>query len=143
MERYKHYQSVMSLTYYRTVVYTQYYQMVIGEAMQIKSVIDMGQVIRMTRQQKGWSQSQLADQLGTSQRWVSEIENGKSRAEMGRVLKCLRVLEINLTSAINDEIAEQKHAKTLRDTIAHGLIGSGGFRVPGQALDQTDEEDPS
>ena len=66
--------------------------------MQIKSVIDLGRMIRLARQQKGWSQSILAEELGTSQRWVSEIENGKSRAEVGKALKCLRVLEVGLNS---------------------------------------------
>lgn len=68
--------------------------------MHIKSAIDLGRMVRISRNQKGWSQTELAEKLGTSQRWVSEIENGKSRAELGRVLKCLRALDVTLEAKI-------------------------------------------
>ncbi len=111
--------------------------MVIGEDMQIKSVIDMGKMIRLARQQKGWSQSILADELGTSQRWVSEIENGKSRAELGRVLKCLRVLDLNLTAMTPDQTKEKQHSTNLRNMMVHGLIGSPASEAVKTLLGQT------
>lgn len=72
--------------------------------MHIKSAIDLGRMVRLSRNQKGWSQTELAEKLGTSQRWVSEIENGKSRAELGRVLKCLRALDVTLEARIGPDL---------------------------------------
>jgi len=89
--------------------------------MQIKSAIDIGRLIRLSRQQKNWSQSQLAAELGTSQRWVSEIENGKSRAELGRVLKCLRVLGVALDAKI--DITPQKLSPSGPIPAKHGSAG--------------------
>ncbi|MBL4838199.1 MAG: helix-turn-helix transcriptional regulator [Kordiimonadaceae bacterium] len=88
--------------------------------MQIKSAIDIGRLIRLSRQQKGWSQAHLAGELGTSQRWVSEIENGKSRAELGRVLKCLRVLDVKL-DAMQPKKERQPEKKSLLQTMISQL----------------------
>lgn len=104
--------------------------------MQIKSAIDMGRIIRLSRQQKDWSQSKLAKELGTSQRWVSEIENGKNRAELGRVLKCLRILDIKIDAKILSgslitgmeykEPQELKnHELSLREMVSNGILGTG------------------
>ena len=38
----------------------------------------LGQRMRMRRQQKGWTQEQLARQAGTNQAVIQKIENGKS-----------------------------------------------------------------
>ncbi len=79
--------------------------------MHIKSAIDLGRMVRLSRNQKGWSQSELAEKMGTSQRWVSEIENGKSRAELGRVLKCLRVLDVVLEATVGTVITGKAQAR--------------------------------
>ncbi len=62
-----------------------------------------GQLIRLARNKRGISQSQLADEIGTSQRWVSEIENGKSRAELGKVIRCMRIAGIELEGRIKEK----------------------------------------
>lgn len=58
---------------------------------------DIGHVIRNARVSKGMTQSGLAAQVGVSRKWVSEVENGKSTAEVGLVLKVLRKLNLDLT----------------------------------------------
>jgi y4mF family transcriptional regulator len=55
-------------------------------------VRDIGRLIRARRQDLGWSQTELAQRLDTSRRWVSEIEHGKSTAQVGLVLAALEAL---------------------------------------------------
>jgi y4mF family transcriptional regulator len=63
---------------------------------QVRSSRDVGLLIRARRTDKGWSQAELARSLGTTQRWISEIENGKATAEIGMVLRTLAMLDIRL-----------------------------------------------
>jgi y4mF family transcriptional regulator len=70
--------------------------------MRIKSSMDFGRAIKMARAKRGWSQSDLAEYLGSSQRWISEVENGKTRAELGKVLRCMRMLDITMEAEIGD-----------------------------------------
>lgn len=60
--------------------------------MEITKVRDIGRLIRARRQDLGWSQTDLAQRLDTSRRWVSEIEHGKSTAQVGLVLAALEAL---------------------------------------------------
>jgi y4mF family transcriptional regulator len=64
--------------------------------MLIKTPADIGRIIRGARIGEGLSQSQLATKFGTTQSWISEIENGKSTAELGMVLKVLSFLRIEM-----------------------------------------------
>lgn len=88
--------------------------------MLIKSPHELGQLIRLARIERGWSQAKLALMLDTSQRWVSEIENGKSRAEVGRVLRCLRELGVTLDGQISGAptAAPAPSGPSLRDLLA-------------------------
>lgn len=66
--------------------------------MLIKTPTDIGALIKEARLKAGLSQHDLAQILKTSQGWVSEIERGKPRAELGLVLKAINALGINLDS---------------------------------------------
>ncbi len=70
-----------------------------GIAMHVGSTKDIGLLIRARRTDKGWTQADLARNLGTTQRWISEIENGKATAEIGMVLQALSMLGIRLEAA--------------------------------------------
>jgi len=63
---------------------------------QVRTPRDIGALIRSHRRAAHLSQSRLASQVGVSQRWVSEMENGKPSAEIGLVLRALTVLDIAL-----------------------------------------------
>jgi HTH-type transcriptional regulator / antitoxin HipB len=54
----------------------------------------LGRAVRMKRQEKGLSQSALAEQLGVERKWVIRLESGNSKAELGLVLKALDALDL-------------------------------------------------
>ena len=65
--------------------------------MQIRTPTTLGLVIRNRRRQLKLSQSELARKVGVGRHWVVAIEHGKSRAEIGLVLRTLNALDIPLT----------------------------------------------
>jgi HTH-type transcriptional regulator/antitoxin HipB len=64
--------------------------------MLIRTVKDVGILIRSTRKSLGWSQGALAQQVGTTQKWISFVENGSPGAQLDLVLRTLAALRINL-----------------------------------------------
>lgn len=64
--------------------------------MDIHTERDLGLVIRQRRRDLGLDQEALAARAGVSRQWVVEVEKGKPRAEVGLVLRLLRVLGLEL-----------------------------------------------
>ncbi len=64
--------------------------------MQVKTVGDLGRLIREARTRAGLTQTALARRFGATQSWISEVENGKETAELGKVLKMLSFLGLKL-----------------------------------------------
>jgi y4mF family transcriptional regulator len=56
----------------------------------------IGAVIRLKRRSIGLRQADLAALSGVGPRFLSEVENGKDTAEIGKVLKVLRRLGLDL-----------------------------------------------
>ena len=54
-------------------------------------------MIRQTRRSRGMTQQQLARAAAVGRQWIVEIEAGKPRAELGRVLQTLAALDLSLT----------------------------------------------
>ena len=65
--------------------------------MQIRTPLDLGLAIRDRRRSLKLSQTQLARKAGVGRQWVAAIEHGKSRAELGLVLRTLSALDLPLT----------------------------------------------
>ena len=55
-------------------------------------------MVRAARKEAGLTQTQLAKRCGCSQRFVSEVERGKSTAELGRALQLLEGLGVPLVA---------------------------------------------
>ena len=70
--------------------------------MQIRTPLDLGLVIRDRRRKLKLSQSELARRAGVGRQWVVAIEHGKSRAELGLVLRTLAALDLPLTIDLDD-----------------------------------------
>ena len=66
----------------------------------IRSGSDLGAAIRDRRRALDLSQRELAERVGVSRQWIVEIEGGKSRAQLGLVLRTLEALGVNL--AVDD-----------------------------------------
>ena len=67
--------------------------------MQIRTPLDLGLAIHDRRRifQLKLSQTEFARKAGVGRQWVVAIEHGKSRAELGLVLRTLSALDLPLT----------------------------------------------
>jgi HTH-type transcriptional regulator/antitoxin HipB len=63
----------------------------------IRTTRELGLAIRRARADRGWTQTELADRAGVGRPWLSELESGKRRAELGRVLAVLEALQLVIT----------------------------------------------
>ncbi len=66
---------------------------------------ELGRIIRGTRQALHLRQSELASVAGVGVRTLSEIENGKTTAQIGLVLKVLESLGVELQVKLDPSIA--------------------------------------
>jgi len=64
--------------------------------MRLRTPTDIGLAIRERRRSLRLSQATLAKRVGVGREWIIEIEKGKRRAELGRVLRTLEVLGLVL-----------------------------------------------
>ncbi|WP_394849447.1 helix-turn-helix domain-containing protein [Pendulispora brunnea] len=64
--------------------------------MQLRTPKDVGAAIRQRRRELHLDQRTLAERVGVSRQWISECERGKPRAELGLVLRAIRVLGLDL-----------------------------------------------
>lgn len=66
--------------------------------MVITKVEQIGELVRIERKKAGLKQAECAALCGVGVRFFSELENGKTTLEIGKVLKVLMLLglEINL-----------------------------------------------
>jgi HTH-type transcriptional regulator / antitoxin HipB len=65
---------------------------------QVRTVVDLGVVVRAARRRANWTQAELAERAGVSRQWVVALESGQAaRAELGRVLSVLAALDLPMT----------------------------------------------
>lgn len=57
---------------------------------------DLGEIIRQTRKSQGLTQAELAGLSGVGITFLSNIENGKETAEIGKVLVVANTLGLDL-----------------------------------------------
>ncbi|HWA17793.1 MAG TPA: helix-turn-helix transcriptional regulator [Devosia sp.] len=62
----------------------------------IHNAADLGTFIAERRKRRGLTQQDLADFAGVGRRFLSEIENGKPTAEIGKILRVLIALGSDL-----------------------------------------------
>ena len=63
----------------------------------IDNTTDIGKCVRAQRKAQGATQPEFAALCGVGVRFISELENGKSTMELGKVLKVLTCLGLQLT----------------------------------------------
>jgi HTH-type transcriptional regulator/antitoxin HipB len=69
----------------------------ISSQMNIVSVKDLAVCIKQARNDRGWTQAQLAEQAGVSRDWVIGLEAGKASVELGLVLRTMKALGLPLS----------------------------------------------
>jgi y4mF family transcriptional regulator len=62
----------------------------------IKDLADLGAAVRAARLSRGLSQVDVATSAGVSREWLGRLENGAPRLEMDKVLRTLKVLDIEI-----------------------------------------------
>jgi len=70
--------------------------------MLIRTPTELGALIRDRRRQMDLDQATLAKRIGVSRQWVIAIEQGRSRAELGLVLRALDAVGIRLNADSGD-----------------------------------------
>lgn len=68
----------------------------------VRTPEDLGRLVRRLREDNNLSQRELADRLGTSQRYVYELECGKPKRADHRYFELLSLLGITLTAETRD-----------------------------------------
>lgn len=63
---------------------------------QVRSAGELGDVIHAERRRQGLTQAELAGLCGVGVTFLSQLENGKRTAEVGKVLDVLTMLGIDL-----------------------------------------------
>ena len=63
----------------------------------ILSTQDLGDVVRQVRKEQGATQAEFASLCGVGVRFISDLENGKSTAELGKVLQVIKCLGLELS----------------------------------------------
>lgn len=58
----------------------------------LQTAADLGRFLRDLRRQRGWTQSQLAEELGTTRQYVVALESGKPSLYTDRLFGALRLL---------------------------------------------------
>lgn len=67
------------------------------QRMRIAGPESLGKLVQQSRLSAGLTQSQLADELGISQRAITELETGKATIQMRRLFQLLKATGAHLT----------------------------------------------
>lgn len=76
----------------------------------IVSTKDIGKIVRNTRKKQGATQSEFASLCGVGVRFISELENGKPTAQVGKLLQVLKCLGLEMKIHPRGWAAHQKSA---------------------------------
>ena len=90
---------------------------------------DLGLRLREARRARNWTQQQVADAIGVSRYWVIAMEKGSDAADLGKILKLVRLLGLTLDvrSGASDTLgapaAENEAVPDLNAILARTLGG--------------------
>lgn len=82
--------------------------------MQVKTMGDVGALVRSARTARGMTQAELAEQLRMSRDWIVRLEKGHPRLEAQRVLDALRVVGVSLEASL-PEATSKARKRTRKD----------------------------
>lgn len=62
----------------------------------ISDIEEIGQLLRLKREEQGLNQKEFAEAAGVGNRIVSEVERGKPTAQIGKVIKLLKYAGLSI-----------------------------------------------
>ena len=65
--------------------------------MRIKNTEELGSLLRKRRKSLGFTQSDISERTGLSASFISNTENGKETAEIGKILLLINILGLNVS----------------------------------------------
>lgn len=71
--------------------------------------------IMSLRKQKGWSQEQLAEQLGISRQSVSKWESGASVPDLDKIIKLSQIFDVSTDYLLKDEIEIEEESEKIKE----------------------------
>jgi transcriptional regulator with XRE-family HTH domain len=71
--------------------------------MRLRTVRELGLLVRTERKRQGLSMQEVANRVGCSRQWISALEEGRERLEVALVLRTLGALSIQLDARGPDE----------------------------------------
>lgn len=66
--------------------------------MNLSSVKEIAHLVKEERQNKGWTQAELAKRAAVSRDWLIGLEKAKSSVELALVLRTLKALDLKLAA---------------------------------------------
>jgi transcriptional regulator with XRE-family HTH domain len=102
--------------------------------MQVKTMGDVGALVRSARTARGMTQADLAEQLRISRDWVVRLEKGHPRLEAQRVLDALRVVGIGLEATVPEARANVRHKRSQKGAVKKPKPAARGA-APGDPFD--------
>lgn len=112
--------------------------------------IEMGQIIKKAREDKGWSQSQLAEELARRQATISDLENGKTEIGIFTLLQLSRVFQkpisffippMRILASVNDvESKEEQEALLLFRELTYIGNSDLAIKILKLLVDHTSDE---
>lgn len=73
------------------------------------TTIDLGEIIKSRRKEKKMTQKDLSLHCNVGERFLSELERGKPTVELGKVLKVLSRLNMELVVRPTSEVQKHKY----------------------------------
>lgn len=104
----------------------------------VKSVADIGQIIRVTRISQNLDQLTAAQLSNAGQSFLSHLENGKATAQIGKVLQVLESLGIGIELTLPPDVdallsqldnSSKNHNSRTKTLISYGDIDKTGYSI--------------
>lgn len=94
--------------------------------MKINNTKTLGETIRARRKELHYTQAYLAEFTGLSVTFISDVERGKTTAEIEKIIRLINVLGLNLLVEKREWLEEQGFEGT--KVIAEQIMSCGGIR---------------
>ena len=89
----------------------------------VRTVADIGKLIRAARQLAGLTQVELAKKVGANVRWVYDLEHGRPTIEAGRMMLAMAVLGITLEAEMPNQATKRRSDNQAPDDL-ESIFGS-------------------